>query len=150
MTRQFRNLVRRPAIALMAGALAALPALATAQPIPAPDGAEVYFIDPADGATVANPVTIRFGLRGMGVAPAGAEWDDTGHHHLLINIEPSEIAMDESLPATDQIRHFGGGQTEATLELPAGTHTLRLLLGDYTHTPHDPPVMSDPITVTVE
>lgn len=142
-------LFRRPAAAILT-ALLTLPTLALAQPVPAPEGAEVYFISPADGATVANPVTIRFGLRGMGIAPAGADWDNTGHHHLLVNIEPSEIAMDESLPATDQIRHFGGGQTEATLELPAGTHTLRLLLGDYSHTPHDPPVMSDPITVTVE
>ncbi|MGS4948009.1 DUF4399 domain-containing protein [Meridianimarinicoccus sp. RP-17] len=142
-------LFRRPAAAILT-ALLTLPTLALAQPVPAPEGAEVYFISPADGATVANPVTIRFGLRGMGIAPAGADWDNTGHHHLLVNIEPSEIAMDESLPATDQIRHFGGGQTEATLELSAGTHTLRLLLGDYSHTPHDPPVMSDPITVTVE
>lgn len=149
MTRLFR----RPAAALLATALclpALAPTFAIAQPTPAPEGAEAYFISPADGEIVANPVTIRFGLRGMGIAPAGAEWDNTGHHHLLINIDPSDIALDESLPATDQIRHFGGGQTEATLDLPAGTHTLRLLLGDHTHTPHDPPVMSDPITVTVE
>jgi hypothetical protein len=143
------RLTRRPALAVLTAALA-LPALALAQPIPAPEGAEVYFISPADGSSISGPVNIRFGLRGMGIAPAGAEWDNTGHHHLLINIDPSEIAMDESLPATDQIVHFGGGQTEATLDLPSGTHTLRLLLGDYTHTPHDPPVMSDPITVTVE
>lgn len=145
MTRLFR----RPAAAILAVALT-LPALALAQQTPAPDGAEVYFIAPADGTTVTSPVNIRFGLRGMGIAPAGAEWDKTGHHHLLINIDPSDIAMDESLPATDHIRHFGGGQTEAVLDLPAGTHTLRLLLGDYTHTPHDPPIMSDPITVTVQ
>jgi len=145
MTRLFR----RPAAAILAVALT-LPALALAQQTPAPDGAEVYFIAPADGTTVSSPVNIRFGLRGMGIAPAGAEWDKTGHHHLLINIDPSDIAMDESLPATDHIRHFGGGQTEAVLDLPAGTHTLRLLLGDYTHTPHDPPIMSDPITVTVQ
>ena len=150
MTRLFHRVFQRPAIAITAAALAALPALSTAQPIPAPEGAEVYFVDPADGATVANPVTIRFGLRGMGIAPAGAEWDNTGHHHLILNLDPSDIAMDESLPATDQIRHFGGGQTEATLELPAGTHTMWLLVGDYTHTPHDPPVMSEMITVTVE
>ena len=145
MTRLFR----RPAAAILAVALT-LPALALAQQTPAPDGAEVYFIAPADGTTVTSPVNIRFGLRGMGIAPAGAEWDKTGHHHLLINIDPFDIAMDESLPATDHIRHFGGGQTEAVLDLPAGTHTLRLLLGDYTHTPHDPPIMSDPITVTVQ
>jgi len=117
---------------------------------PAPDGAEVYFIAPADGSTVRSPVNIRFGLRGMGVAPAGHDADNTGHHHLLVNIDPSEIAMDESLPATDRIIHFGGGQTEATLDLPAGTHALRLLLGDHNHVPHDPPILSAPITVTVQ
>lgn len=145
MTRLFR----RPAIAVMAAALA-LPALALAQSMPAPEGAEVYFITPADGATVANPVTVQFGLRGMGIAPAGAEWDDTGHHHLILNLDPSDIAMDESLPATENIVHFGGGQSEATLDLPTGTHTMWLLVGDHTHTPHDPPVMSERITVTVE
>lgn len=149
MTRLFRQ----PAIAIMAAALA-LPTLAptmtVAQPVAAPEGADVYFISPADGATVTNPVTIQFGLRGMGIAPAGAEWDNTGHHHLILNTDPSEIAMDESLPATEQIVHFGGGQSEATLDLPSGTHTMWLLVGDYTHTPHDPPVMSEMITITVE
>ncbi|PWR03913.1 rod shape-determining protein RodA [Meridianimarinicoccus roseus] len=134
--------------ALLAAGLFAAPLLA--QQTPAPDGAEVYFISPADGATVSNPVTIRFGLSGMGIAPAGYDVDNTGHHHLLINLEPGDVDMTTSLPATDQIVHFGGGQTEMTRELPAGTHTLRLLLGDYSHVPHDPPVMSDPITITVE
>lgn len=145
MTRLFR----RPTAAILTAALC-LPALALAQSMPAPEGAEVYFISPADGTTVSNPVNIRFGLRGMGIAPAGAEWDNTGHHHLILNLDPSDIAMDESLPATDQIRHFGGGQTEATLDLPPGTHTMWLLVGDHTHTPHTPPVMSETITVTVE
>lgn len=143
------HLLRWQTAAVLAAALAA-PALTLAQSTPAPDGAEVYFIAPTDGATVSNPVTIQFGLRGLGIAPAGAEWDNTGHHHLLINIDPSDVAMDASLPATDQIRHFGGGQTEATLDLPSGTHTMWLLVGDYTHTPHDPPVMSEMITITVE
>ncbi|QJF49850.1 DUF4399 domain-containing protein [Roseobacter ponti] len=116
----------------------------------APEGATVYIISPADGATVSNPVTVVFGLKGMGVAPAGTDVDDTGHHHLLINTDPADVNMNESLPATDQIVHFGGGQTEVTRELPVGTHTLRLLLGDMGHVPHDPPVMSEEITVTVE
>lgn len=114
----------------------------------APANAEVYFISPADGDEIEGDVTVVFGLRNMGVAPAGVTLDHTGHHHLLIN-EP-EVAMDRSLPATEQIIHFGGGQTEATLSLPAGTHTLQLLLGDALHQPHDPPVMSEKITITVQ
>lgn len=116
----------------------------------APEGASVYFVAPAEGATVSNPVTFNFGLRGMGVAPAGVEWDNTGHHHMLINIDPAEVDLSEPLPATDQIRHFGGGQTEVTLDLPAGTHTFHLVLGDWLHVPHDPPIVSDPLTITVE
>jgi hypothetical protein len=123
---------------------------AVAQQTPAPEGAAVYFISPADGSTLSNPVTIQFGLVGMGVAPAGADFDNTGHHHMLINLDPSEVDMTTSLPATDQIVHFGGGQTQVTKDLPAGTHTLQLLLGDYSHVPHTPPIMSDTITITVE
>ena len=117
---------------------------------PAPDGARAYIVSPADGSTVSNPVTIVFGLEGMGVAPAGTETENTGHHHLLINTDLSSLDLDSSLPATDQIVHFGGGQTQVTKELPVGTHTLQLLLGDLSHVPHDPPVMSDVITITVK
>jgi hypothetical protein len=117
---------------------------------PAPEGATAYIISPADGATVSGPVTVVFGLSGMGVAPAGTEVENTGHHHLLINTDPATVNMDEPLPATDQIVHFGGGQTQVTRELPAGTHTLQLLLGDWTHVPHDPAVLSEVITITVE
>jgi hypothetical protein len=129
---------------------AAIAAPALAELTPAPEGAMVYIISPDGGSTVSNPVTIRFGLEGMGIAPAGYDVDNTGHHHLLINIEPSEIDMTTNLPATDSIVHFGGGQTEVTTELPAGTHTMQLLLGDYAHIPHDPPILSEQITVTVE
>jgi len=115
----------------------------------APEGAEVYIVNIEDGATLKNPVTVVFGLRGMGVAPAGAEWDDTGHHHLLINKPLDAVNLNESLPADDNHVHFGGGQTEATLELPEGTHTLQLLFADWRHIPHDPVVASTPITVTV-
>jgi hypothetical protein len=86
----------------------------------------------------------------MGVAPAGTDAPGTGHHHLLIDIDPAEIDMSQSLPATEQIVHFGGGQTEVTLDLDPGVHTLRLLLGDAMHVPHDPPILSEPVTVTVE
>ena len=123
---------------------------------PAPDAAAVYFIGLADGDTVSSPVTIRFGLAGMGVAPAGAEIDNTGHHHLLIDRPPlgqGEDGADEfiySLPQDEHHLHFGGGQTEASLALSLGPHTLQLALGDWSHVPHDPPVVSRVITVTVE
>jgi hypothetical protein len=114
----------------------------------APTGAEVYFVSPANGEQVKSPVTIRFGLRGMGVAPAGVTAPNTGHHHLLIDV--AELPPDNlPLPATEQIRHFGLGQTETSLELPPGQHALQLVLGDALHIPHDPPVRSEKITITV-
>jgi len=114
-----------------------------------PAGAEVYIISPKDGAIVHNPVRVQFGLKGMGVAPAGVKYDNTGHHHLLIDTDPP---ADQStpLPATDKIVHFGKGQTETTLaNLTPGKHTLQLLLGDQNHIPHNPPVLSKKITITV-
>jgi hypothetical protein len=116
---------------------------------PSPEGAEAYIITPGDGDTVTSPVTVRFGLKGMGVAPAGVNKPDTGHHHLLIDLK-SPPALDKPLPADANHKHFGGGQTEVTLELPPGKHTLQLIMGDYAHIPHDPPVMSKKITITVE
>jgi len=117
---------------------------------PAPEGASVYFITPADGETVSNPVTFRFGARGIGIAPAGVDWPDTGHHHMLINTDPADIDFNADVPFSDTHLHFGGGQTEVTLELPAGTHTFVLVMGDQFHVPHDPPIISEMITVTVE
>ena len=120
----------------------------------APTDASVYFVNIADGDTVASPVTVVFGLSGMGIAPAGHEIENTGHHHLLINRppfgegEPDE--MDFAIFNDENHRHFGGGQTEVTLELPAGEHTLQLVLGDWSHVVHANPVMSDQITITVE
>lgn len=125
-------------------------ALADGHKAPAPDGAKVYFIGLENGATVSNPVTFRFGLEGMGVAPAGTEKEKTGHHHLIINEAIEGEELNDPIPADDNHRHFGGGQTEVTLDLPAGTHTLQLVLGDWSHVPHDPPVMSERITVTVK
>ena len=121
------------------------PALAEGTPSPA--GAGVYFIEPTDGATVKSPVRVVFGLQGMGVAPAGTEKKNTGHHHLIIDADLP--TLDESIPADDHYRHFGGGQTETSVELAPGKHTLQLLLGDMNHIPHDKPVMSKRITINV-
>lgn len=117
---------------------------------PAPENAQVYFITPQDGDVVASPFTVKFGLKGMGVAPAGVDQDETGHHHLIINVAEADIPLNRPLPTSDQFVHFGGGQTETQVELPPGEHTLQLVLGNYLHIPHDPPVMSERITVTVE
>jgi len=102
----------------------------------APEGAEVYFITPADGDVIEGDVVVKFGLKGMGVAPAGANLENTGHHHLLINLAEAPD-MSAPLPANDNVKHFGKGQTEATLKLAPGTHTLQLLLGNFAHVPHD-------------
>lgn len=138
--------------AALAGMLTCSPlaALAMDHQTAAPEGAEVYFIAPEAGSTLSNPVTVQFGLRGMGVAPAGVEQMNTGHHHLLINMPIDQVDLEAALPNDDNHRHFGGGQTEVTLDLPAGTHTLQLLVGDHNHIPHNPPIFSDLITVTVE
>ncbi|MBI2969912.1 MAG: DUF4399 domain-containing protein [Gammaproteobacteria bacterium] len=128
-------------------ALALLPAVSAAR-TPAPDGAELYFIAPADGQILSSPVTVRFGLRNMGVAPAGVDVEGTGHHHLLVDADLP--VPDQPIPNDDRHRHFGRGQTETSLELAPGLHTLQLLLGDFAHVPHDPPVKSDRITITVK
>jgi len=114
---------------------------------PAPKDVELYIISPADGATVASPVTVRFGLRGMGVAPAGVAMENTGHHHLLIDAAPPALNM--PVPADANHVHFGKGQTEAQVTLAPGKHTLQLLLADHLHIPHDPPVMSLRVTISV-
>ena len=115
---------------------------------PSPEGAYVYIIEPQDGQEVAAPFAVKFGLVGMGVAPAGIDKANTGHHHLLIDLDELP-ELTAPLAATDNIKHFGGGQTETLLILPAGEHTLQLLLGNYVHIPHDKPVLSDKIAVTV-
>jgi len=124
-------------------------AVAQDRTAPAPN-AEVYFIAPLNGATVHGPITIRFGLKGMGVAPAGVKFENTGHHHLLVDTDFSELKLGAPLPATDKILHFGKGQTETTLTLPPGKHTLELVLADYLHMSFDPPLHSKKITITVE
>ena len=124
-------------------------AVAQERTAPAPD-AEVYFISPQNGATVHGPVTVRFGLKGMGVAPAGVKFENTGHHHLIVDTDFSELKLDAPLPMTDKILHFGKGQTETTLTLPPGKHTLQLVFADYLHKSFDPPLHSKKITITVE
>jgi hypothetical protein len=132
---------------LLAASLVSLPALADRTPSPA--GAEVYIISPKDGAKVKSPVTVVFGLRGMGIAPAGIKFDNTGHHHLLVDTEaPADLS--KPLPSDAHNVHFGKGQTETSLALEPGKHTLQLLLADALHTPHDPAVISKKITIVVE
>ena len=112
------------------------------------EGAALYIISPMDGDETGGSITVRFGLSGMGVAPAGTLKDNTGHHHLLIDVEvlPS---FEFPIPNDANHRHFGGGQTQVSLDLEPGTHTLQLILGDQNHIPHDPPLVSDRITITV-
>jgi hypothetical protein len=117
---------------------------------PSPAGAEVYFIAPRNGAKLHGPVIVKFGLKGMGVAPAGVKFDNTGHHHLLIDTDESSLDLNAPLPASDKVVHFGKGQTETQVTLAPGKHTLELLFADYTHTPFDPVVHSKKITITVE
>lgn len=123
---------------------------------PANPDAEVYFINLEDGQTVTSPLRVKFGLRGMGVAPAGAEKEMTGHHHLFINRPPlgeGEDGADElanGIPSDENHMHFGGGQTETEIDLPVGTHTLQLVLGDAGHVPHATPIVSKVITIIVE
>ena len=110
-------------------------------------GTSVYIISPLDGATVTSPVTIQFGLKGMGVAPAGVEKPGTGHHHLIVDAPLP--ALNEPIPSDENYRHFGGGQTQITIELAPGNHSLQLLLADHYHIPHNPPVHSKIVTIEV-
>ena len=136
-------------LVLMAG-----PALAGETPAPA--GAKVYFINLKDGDTVKGPVKVVFGLSGMGVAPAGTDKAGTGHHHILIDRpvlgkgEDGADEFDANIPADENHKHFGKGQTETTLELAPGKHTLQLVVGDKDHIPHNPPITSGQITITVQ
>jgi Domain of unknown function (DUF4399) len=115
---------------------------------PSPPGAKVFIIEPKDGATVSSPVTIKFGVEGMEIAPAGTDKPNTGHHHLLIDTTVTDFS--EAIPKDENHIHYGKGQTEASVELKPGKHTLQLLLGDKNHIPHDPPVKSDVVTITVQ
>lgn len=116
--------------------------------VAAPAGAAAYFVNLKNGDVVTSPVLVQFGLRGVGVAPAGVEKEGTGHHHLLVDV--AEIDLNAPIPMTDTHRHFGGGQTEVRIDLKPGAHTLQLLLADHNHIPHHPAILSERITVTVK
>lgn len=127
---------------------ASLPVLSSGyKKVTAPADAAVYFVNLKNGDNVSSPVRVQFGLKGMGVAPAGVEKAGTGHHHLLVGV--NSVDANAPLPTDDRHRHFGGGQTEVMLDLKPGTHTLQLLLADQNHIPHHPPVLSERITVNV-
>lgn len=130
-------------------ALAFIASQAFAISTSAPKGAEVYIISPQDGTTVSSPVVVEFGLKGMGIAPAGIVKENTGHHHLLINVDTLPKAG-APIPVDDQHLHFGGGQTRTELNLEPGTYTLQLDLGDHNHVPFEPEIVSKKITIQVK
>ena len=142
----------RLSVAILATSLVATTACAQSDDWPrvdAPPGAVAYIISPSNGEVVSSPFKVQFGLSGIGVAPAGIEYPDTGHHHLLVSREITNF--DEPLPSGEpDLLHFGGGQTEAVVTLEPGEYTLQMILGDQDHIPHDPPVMSEKVTVTVK
>jgi hypothetical protein len=116
-----------------------------------PRTAKLYFIEPADGATITGKVVVKFGLTGLGVAPAGVDKPNTGHHHILVDTDaPTGIDLQNPLQQDDEHRHFGGGQTETVLDLKPGPHTLQLILGDQNHVPRDPPLVSQKIKIVVK
>lgn len=137
----------RQCVSLLLLSFFTLPLLADMARTPSPEGASVYIISPADGDTVPTTFTVSFGLRGMGVAPAGIDKENTGHHHLLVDGQMLP-AMDKAL--NQDVKHFGGGQTQTELTLAPGRHTLQLILGDKGHVPHEPPVTSEVIAITVQ
>ena len=113
-----------------------------------PEGARLFFIAPADGDTVTNPVSVEFGLEGMSVVAAGVDEENAGHHHLLVDTDLPDLSL--PIPADANHIHFGDASTSTELTLAPGRHTLQLLLGNHLHVPHDPPVVSEAITITVE
>lgn len=136
-------------LVLTACAMTIAASAAQAQNTPAPPNARAYIIWPPDGQVISGgKLWVRMGLKNMGVAPAGVDKPNTGHHHLLVNTDPPPL--DAEIPNDRNHLHFGGGQTEARLiDLPPGEYTLQLILGDPAHYPHNPPVMSEKITITV-
>ncbi|GAK33374.1 hypothetical protein AQ1_01264 [alpha proteobacterium Q-1] len=133
-------------VALMAGGFGSSVAMADDHK----EKPKAYIVNLEDGAVVESPVKVVFGLKNYGVAPAGVDKEGTGHHHLLINASLSDEDMTYPIPADDQHRHFGGGQTQTTLDLEPGDYRLQLVLGDANHVPIDPPIVSKPITITVK
>jgi Domain of unknown function (DUF4399) len=127
-----------------------LPATAQNPVTPSPNSAKVYFINVKNGDVVSSPFLVRFGLSGMGVAPVGVDKPNTGHHHLLVDTKLTPDELKAPLAADAKHVHYGAGQTEAMVTLPSGQHTLQLVLGNWSHIPHNPPVMSEIVTITVK
>ena len=124
---------------------------ATAETAHWPEGAKVFFVEPKNGAEISGPVKVMMGVQGIEIAPAGTEKPNTGHHHILIDTDvPTGEKALAPLPADDNIKHFGKGQTETTLTLAPGKHTLQLVVGDGNHIPHNPALASEKITITVK
>lgn len=151
---RFGVVLTRTASILLALAIALGAPLLLASDVPmqadvtsSPEGAGLEIISPKDGDTVTSPVVVQFGLAGMGVAPAGTNNPNTGHHHLIIDSPLPNLEF--AIPKDAKHRHFGGGQTQVSLELEPGKHSLQLLLGDYRHIPHNPPLSSVVIHITV-
>src|SRR6266853_108389 len=142
-----RHVVAMLFVAFASGGVVFSQGQRTGGPTPPGPGAEVYFIDLKDGTTVPAKLKIYFGLRNMGVAPAGSDRENSGHHHLLIDTEVPPL--DQPIPNDFNHLHFGAGQTETEVTLRPGQHTLQLLMGDKDHVPHTPPVMSARIRVNV-
>jgi Domain of unknown function (DUF4399) len=138
------------AAAIVAAACLSLPATAQNPVTPSPKAAKVYFVNLKNGSVVTSPFLVQFGLSGMGVAPVGIDKENTGHHHLIIDAKMSPEELKAPIAADAKHVHYGAGQTEATVTLPPGQHTLQLVLGNWSHIPHDPPVMSEIITITVK
>jgi hypothetical protein len=137
-------------VGVASAAVMVVVAIAQVPQTPSPAGATVYFINLKDGDTVTSPFKVQFGLTGMGVAPVGRQTPNTGHHHLIIDTKLSDEELKKPIAADAKHVHFGGGQTETMVTIPPGSHTLQIVLGDWSHIPHNPPVMSAAITVTVK
>jgi len=149
MKRSTSSLLMMGAAMMLSGQLAAQSTDAeTGASAEAPSAPTVTIVSPQDGDVVESPVTVVFGIQGMTLAPAGTYEPDTGHHHLLIDTRPGDTGV--PIPASEQSIHFGKAQSQATIELTAGQHTLQLVLGDGNHIPHDPAIISEQITITVQ
>jgi hypothetical protein len=136
-------------ILVLSAALSLLSCDAWAEGRPSPKDAYLYFVWPQNGTVIKGTFWCRFGLRNMGVTRAGDDFANSGHHHLLIDVnEPQNV--NEPIPQDKSHLHFGAGQTEARIELPPGKHTLQLVLGDHKHYPFNPPVVSQKITITIK
>src|SRR5215831_7857771 len=135
--------------ALLLGGLVLLPIAAVAQGLPTPKDASLYIISPKDGATLSGPFWCVFGLRGMGISHAGDQFPNSGHHHLLIDVD-EPLNPSEPIPQDKKHLHYGSGQTEALIHLSPGQHTLQLVLGDAKHFPFNPPLVSKKITITIK